>query len=133
MPSQMKENTHDLDFQIRFYEQILQKHPDFVDVLIALGDAYTKRGLYRKGLEIDKKLVRLKRRDPILYYNLACSHSLLGNIKNALKSLEKAIHLGYKDFGYINKDPDLENLRKDERYFQLLNSLKNKSCKKLNR
>ena len=56
-------------------------------------------------------------------YNLACSYSLLGELDLAFSTLKKAIDLGYDDFGYLRIDPDLENLRKDER-FQLI--LKNR-------
>ena len=128
----MKDDTKELDFQIEFYERILKDKPDFVDALTALGHAYTKRGYYSQGLSIDKKLSRLKKDDPNVHYNLACSYSLIGNIKGALKSLTKAIHLGYDDCEYIAKDPDLKNVRNDRRFLDLLEFIKNKSCKKSN-
>ena len=126
----MKEDFRDLDFQIEFYEKILEEKPDFIDTLIALADAYTKRGLYQKGLQLDLRLSKLKKNDPIVYYNLACSYSLLEEIENSLKSLEKAIYLGYDDFGYMKKDPDLENVRKDKRFLSLSYGQRNKSCRK---
>jgi tetratricopeptide (TPR) repeat protein len=109
-----------LDFQISFYEGILQQAPDLVDVLIPLGDAYTKRGLHEKGLEVDLRLTRLRPKDPIVFYNLACSYSLLGQMDAALESMERALALGYKDFDFLMSDSDLESLRKDPRLGQLL-------------
>ncbi len=102
-----------LDFEILFYEGILQRDPNLVDVLIPLGDAYSKRGLYEKGLEVDLRLSRLRPDDAIVFYNLACSYSVLGRLAPALESLEKALALGYSDLGFLMSDPDLENLRKD--------------------
>lgn len=110
----------DLDFEISFYEKLLKEHPDFVDALIALGDAYTKRGRYKEGLKIDKRLVKLKPDDPIVHYNLACSYSLLKESNLCLKTLEKAIRLGYRDFAFMEKDPDLVFIRGDPRYKELL-------------
>jgi len=108
----------DLDFQINFYEKLIKEKPDFIEALIALGDLYTKKGLYKKGLEIDKHLSKLKPKDPIVFYNLACDYSLLNQIEEAIKTLGKAIELGYDDFKWLEKDPDLENLRKDPRYLR---------------
>ena len=108
-----------LDFEISFYEGLIQKKPDFLEVLFLLGDLYTKNGLYEKGLEIDKKLLKLRPSDPTVHYNLSCDYSLLKRKNLSLKALRKALELGFKDFRLIEKDPDLEFLRKDKR-FELL-------------
>ena len=119
VPKASSENK-DLDFQISFYEGILKRDPNMIDVLIPLGDAYTKRGFYDKGLEVDLRLSRLKPEDPLVSYNLACSYSLLGQISSALESLEKALSLGYTDFKFLMADPDMEKVRKDPRFDQLV-------------
>ena len=93
-------------FEIRFYEQLVSKEPNFIEALSCLGDAYTKGGLFREGLEVDLRLTKLKPNDPIIYYNLACSYSLLGEVDGAFESLKKAILLGYDDFSYLFKDRD---------------------------
>ena len=62
--------------------------------------------------------------DSLVHYNLACSYSLLEKIDPALTSLKKAIDLGYKDFLYMHRDPDLENLRRDKRFQELFKELK---------
>lgn len=122
----MEEKNSDLDFEISFYENLLKKKPDFIQALIALGDAYTKRGFYQKGLEIDKRLIQLKPDDPTVFYNLACSYSLLGLLDEALQTLKKAIKLGYRDFKWLKKEPDLENLRRTPEYNLIIKGL----CKK---
>ena len=116
----MIHREEDLDFEISFYEQLLRKTPDFINALVALGDAYTRRGRYRDGLKIDKRLVELKPEDPTAHYNLACSYSLLKMVDSSLSTLKTAIHLGYQDFAFIDKDPDLEFIRKDPRYKELI-------------
>jgi len=106
--------------EISFYEDLLKEKPDYVDALIALGDDYTKKGRYKEGLGIDERLVKLKPDDPLVHYNLACSYSLLKMANLCLEALEKAIHLGYRDPIFMEKDPDLEFIRKDPRYIELL-------------
>ena len=112
-----------LDFEIRFYEKLLHAYPDFVDVLWPLGDAYTKRGFHEKGLQVDLRLAELRRADPLAWYNLACSYSLLNRLDDATNALRQAIVLGYRDREYLQRDPDLTNLRKSPTYRQLLESL----------
>ena len=43
----------------------------------------------------------------VVHYNLACSYSLLGSVNKALKSLGKAIDLGYNDISHLENDSDL--------------------------
>ena len=122
MPRRSKSEEF-LDFEIGFYEKLLGAYPDFIDVLIPLGDAYTRRGLYPKGLEIDLRLTQLRSDDSLSWYNLACSYSLLSRIDESLESLRKAIALGYRDMDYVQKDPDLLNVRRSPKYRAFLESL----------
>ena len=110
------EENEDLDFEISFYEGLISKKPDFIEALQALGDAYTKKGLYEKGLSIDEHLSQLQPKDPYVLYNLACSYSLLNQTDKALRSIKLAIKMGYRNFDYLMEDKDLDNLRKDSRF-----------------
>ena len=122
----MKEKEEDLDFEIKFYEGILEKQPDFLEALVALGDLYTKRGLHEKGMEVDRKLSSIKPEDPIVWYNLACSYSLVNRLDDSLDALKTSIHLGYDNFEYLKTDGDLENLRRDNRFLYLMALVKKK-------
>ena len=110
----------DLAFEIRFYEDILERVPDMIDVLMALGNDYTQGGHYEQGLAIDQRLCELRVRDPYVRYNLACSCSLVGRVDEALEALEMALTFGYDDFEHMQRDPDLESLRADLRYLAIL-------------
>ena len=114
----------DYDFEISFFEKLLARRPSFIQALIALGSAYTQKGDYEKGLAVDLRLSQLRRDDPTVHYNLACSYSLLGELDAAFKALEEAVALGYKDLVHLQRDSDLENLRKDHRYQGLVDSVK---------
>lgn len=119
MPRDKEKKNINIKFEIEFYEKILQDRPDFVEALKALAELYTKSGMHKKGLRLDKRLSELLPYESIVFYNLACSYSLTGDIENSLGALKKAIDLGYNDFNFMYNDPDLENLKKDRRAEQI--------------
>ena len=108
------------DFEILFYEGVIKRVPDYVEALIPLAEAYTRKGLFEKGLEIDKRLSVLCKDDPVVHYNLACSLALVGLKKEALKALKQAIDLGYLDFNHLRKDPDLKSLHDEPEFKKLV-------------
>ena len=73
-----------------------------------------------EGLAVDRRLAQIRPDDPVVFYNLACSYSLVGWIPSALRALERALALGYRDFKHIMHDRDLEALRSDRRFNSLL-------------
>lgn len=110
----------DLDFEISFYEDVIREAPDLVSALILLGDAYTRKGMYEKGLEMDRRLAVILPKDPTVFYNLACDYSLLKDPGQCIEALHRAIKLGYRDFRHMEKDPDLDSVRSDKRYKELI-------------
>ena len=46
-----------LDFELEFFNGILERSPDYVDVLRVLGSLLSLKGRFAEGLKIDKKLV----------------------------------------------------------------------------
>jgi tetratricopeptide (TPR) repeat protein len=111
--TEMKE---DLEFEIEFFEGVTKRDPGFIEALQILGDAYTKRGQWDKGLKIDKRLAHLCPDNPLVFYNLACSYSLVSRLDESFAALNKAVKLGYNDAQWLAKDPDLANLRQDSRF-----------------
>jgi tetratricopeptide (TPR) repeat protein len=115
-----------LDFEIDFFGGILERMPDYVDVLRILGNNLTLKGRYMQGLQVDKRLVQLRPTDPLAHYNLACSYALLKRSDLALKTLRRAVELGYRDFRYLREDHDLDSIRHDPRFRQLLREFENR-------
>lgn len=109
----------DLDTKIEFIEGLVRRDPNYVDALQILGDHYTQRGRITEGLKVDERLARLEPGNPLVFYNLACSYSLAGDIDRAVNALEKAIQLGYRDFEWLAKDPDLKPLRNNAAFDDL--------------
>ncbi|HYE31831.1 MAG TPA: hypothetical protein VEH27_10400 [Methylomirabilota bacterium] len=111
-----RQELKDLDIEIGFLEGVTKRDPSYVDALQILGDDYTKRGRFTDGLQIDERLSTLRPSDPLVFYNLACSYSLMGKLEEGVSALERALLLGYRDFKWMIEDPDLENLRKSPFY-----------------
>ncbi len=59
-----------------------------------------------------------------IYYNLTCIYSLLDNKASALTYLRKAIDAGYNDYGHVQNDTDLDNIRNEKEFAELNNKLK---------
>jgi len=111
-----RQEKRDLDIEIGFLEGLVDRDPSYLDALQLLGDNYTKRGKYGAGLRIDQRLAALRPRDPLVFYNLACSLCLSKQFDEAVAALERAIDLGYRDFRWLAGDPDLRDLRKQPVY-----------------
>lgn len=122
----MARNT-DPEFEIRFFESVLHHDPAYPEVIEILGGLYTRHGRIADGLKMDRKLVRLLPTNATAHYNLACSLALVKRKADALRSLRQAVQLGYKDFDWMQQDPDLEGLKDHPDFVALLNQLKPQS------
>ena len=116
--------TDTVDFEIAFFEGVVRNKPDFIEALIALGELYTQKKEYDKGLEVDETLARLRPHDPLILYNLACSYSLTNSLEKSFAVIKKAIACGYEDIAYLEQDSDLISLRSTERFQRYLGRLK---------
>jgi tetratricopeptide (TPR) repeat protein len=116
--------THDHEFEIRFFESVLKRDPRYTDVIEILGGLYTKHGRISDGLKMDRRLVRLQPDNATAHYNLACSLALVKKKADALRSLEAAVKLGYRDYDWMQQDPDLDALKSDPQFQALIAQLK---------
>ena len=108
------------DFETAFFERVVRRQSDYWEVLAVLGNHYTAAKRYQDGLAVDERLAILRPRDAVVYYNLACSYSLLGRLNLSIAALEKALELGYRDFQHMVRDRDLDTVRKDRRFRELI-------------
>lgn len=108
-----------LDVEISFLEGLVRRDPAYVEALQILGDDYTQRGRVEEGLRVDQTLSQLEPQNPLVFYNLACSLSLAGKLDEAAQAVESALDLGYRDFKWLARDPDLKALRKHAHYARL--------------
>jgi len=63
---------------------------------------------------------------PNIYYSLCCVYSLTGNKAQALRTLKKSIDAGYFDYANMQSDSDLNNIRNEKEFKDLIASLQKK-------
>jgi len=117
-------SQRELDTKIEFMAGLVRRDPDYVEALQLLGDHYTQRGLFNEGLKVDERLASLEPENSLVFYNLACSYSLTEQFERAAGALEKAITLGYADFNWLAKDPDLKKLRGHPAFAEIKNHIR---------
>jgi tetratricopeptide (TPR) repeat protein len=110
-PSKWFGRLNQLDFDIDFFERLLVRNGDSLEVLRLLAELVSKKGLVGRAVELDAKVVELLPDDYLARYNLACSLARAGRPDEAIDSLSKAILLGYDDLAHVDVDPDLDSLR----------------------
>lgn len=114
----------DLDVTIAFLKGLVRRDPQYVEALQLLGDDFTRRGRFQDGLDVDEQLVRLRPEDPLVQFNLACSYSLTNQFELAAAALDKALDLGYRDFNWLARDPDLKALRTHPLYKKIRDKIR---------
>jgi tetratricopeptide (TPR) repeat protein len=110
----------DVEFEIQFYERLLERIPNEVNILRVLAELLTRKGQHRRILEIDRHLVALCPTDEVARYNLACSLAKQGFPHLAVQELAQSLTLGYNDYEHLEVDPDLDNVRDLEEFKSLL-------------
>jgi hypothetical protein len=55
-----------------------------------------------------------------MLYNGACLYSRLGETKRAIDTLRQAMAGGYENFGWMKHDSDLDALRDDPEFIELM-------------
>lgn|SRR5579863_3947652 len=108
------------EFEVGLSRAILDANPRHPRALEMLGQALTRAGRHDEALEADLRLADVRPKDPVAFYNLACSYSNLENLDAAFDALRRAFDLGYRDYRHMLRDPDLENVRRDRRFKTLL-------------
>jgi len=73
---------------------------------------------YDAARQVYHKAVQLFPNNHVLWYNLACTESLAGELVGAWAALEQSIMAGYRNWAHLLADEDLTNLRAKWECFQ---------------
>jgi serine/threonine protein kinase/Flp pilus assembly protein TadD len=77
-------------------------------------------GEHKRAQEWADRALHLVPTHPVMLYNLACFHSVAGRVNEALELMKKALDLGFLHREWYLTDSDLENVRRDPRFEQLM-------------
>jgi len=91
------------------------------------GRAYTLHSAsrYPEAIEAFKRAIDLGYRQATSMYNIACGYSLLNDKENALAWLRRAVDTGFDRADLLAEDSDLDPLRSDSRFRELVASAPN--------
>jgi predicted esterase len=79
---------------------------------------------YEEAANVCRKVIKLAPNRPDGPYNLACCLARLGKTEEALAALADSVKVGWLDSDHMEKDADLDSLRQERKYAELLATIK---------
>jgi hypothetical protein len=110
----------------RNFKKATELDPTRPEAYNGIGVTYYARGDYEEALSWYKLSLEIDPNFGDAYYNMACIYSLMKKNALAFRYLHIAVLNGFVEHKAMEQDPDLNNLRKDARYQEILNEMKSK-------
>jgi len=105
---------------LKVYERYLTQHPDDARAHMYLATDLVQVGRIEEAKIEAKKALELSPGDPLMLYNAACFYAQLGEKRMAVDSLKNAIAIGYAEFEWLKRDTDLESIRNEPEFIELI-------------
>jgi serine/threonine protein kinase/tetratricopeptide (TPR) repeat protein len=108
---------------LKVADKHLEFHPDDARAWYLGAHAHFAMGDGERALEWCDKAMNLAPDDPATLYNAACLYSVMGEYDKCFECFEKAFDNGFAHKGWMENDPDLQSIRNDPRYKDLISRL----------
>jgi adenylate cyclase len=105
---------------LEFYPEYILRYPDDSRAITFFAFVLIDAKQNEKAKEQMERALDLSPNDTTMIYNAACFFAEIGDKENALISLKKAIENGYEWYDYIKLDPDLDSIREEPEYIELM-------------
>ncbi len=105
--------------QMAALERQLELAPDDVRARILLASRYADMKREEEAVRQTEMAVALRPGDSNILYNAACTFGLLGRKREALDMLKRACDVGFRDFVWAARDPDLACVHEDPEFLAL--------------
>ena len=117
-----KKEEHDVTLQklMELYPRYLSQNPDDARGHIFYAHALLYHGNVKEAENEAEKAIDLSPNDALMSYNVACFNSRIGNKESSINYLKQAINLGYANYEWIKRDTDLNNIRNEFEYVELM-------------
>jgi tetratricopeptide (TPR) repeat protein len=112
-----------LDRAESMLSDVLEKKPDSAPAILNMGCVMAARGRHDEAMVRWREVLKLIPDSPEAHYNLACSQTHLGLKAEAVASLRRAYELGMSNRDLLLEDPDLEGLRGEPAFDELVRAL----------
>lgn len=108
---------------IEIVQKRLTTSPDDVRAIYMGANALAGLGEVDKAIEWANLALAMDPDEPLVLYNVACIWSLAGRPEEAIDYLERAIHGGLQQKGWVDHDGNLDPLRSHPRFQALVDEL----------
>jgi Flp pilus assembly protein TadD len=105
---------------IQIVESLILAHPEDARAHLFLAINLAESGNLNKARDEAKKALDINPTDPLMQYNTSCFYSQMGDKKLAIESLKNAFAEGYQDYEWVKRDSDLENIRQEPEFIELM-------------
>jgi tetratricopeptide (TPR) repeat protein len=106
---------------ITYFDAAVTKKPDYWEARVNLGIALWRLDRKAEAVRQYERVLEAKPDyNPTLYYNIACFHALGGRTEIGFAWLRRALAHGYEKWHLIEKDPDLNNLRGQPEFSEIM-------------
>lgn len=95
---------------------VADQEPKRLESWLGMGWCLKRLGRLDEAIAALKHGLETSPREPILLYNLACYHSLGGDVQAAIEHLTNAISLDGRYRDLLVVEPDFDPIRKDPRF-----------------
>lgn len=109
-----------LETELRVYPRYLAQHPDDARAHMFHAIALVAGGKIEEGKIEGAKAIALSPDDPVMLYNASCFYATLGDKTQAIETLRNAVAAGYAFYEWIKRDSDLETIRGEPEYIELM-------------
>ena len=87
--------------------------------------AFIELGENEKAIQFMNKIIETNPNNEGVYYDAACIYSRIGDKSNAIKNLRISLEKGFRRFSHIELDDDLDNIREENEFKNLIDKYKN--------
>jgi adenylate cyclase len=98
----------------------LEMNPHDTRALYVGANQLCNVGEFEKGQELAERALGQDENEPVVLYNVACFYAMQGDPDRSVELLTRAVERGWGDRAWLETDSDLDSLRDDERFQQLL-------------
>ncbi len=109
-----------LQKSLQMYPRYLSKHPEDARAHMFYAVDFGKAGRPEDAKREAAKALELNPSDPLMLYNAACFYARIGEKQLATKTLKDAVTAGYENFEWAKRDSDLDSIRNEPEYIEVM-------------